>query len=110
MAVSLLLSPARFLERFGRCFGDPAHLQLHQGAEDGAAAGEEGWVCGSGLQPCHPRVPLSVPVSAPGWWQRAGRLRALLRLHLFTCRGYRGDIIDDDDDNGSRGDRWQINS
>lgn len=34
MAVSLLLSPARFLERFGRRFGDPAHLQLHQGAED----------------------------------------------------------------------------
>lgn len=70
-----LMSPARFSERFGRRFGDPAHLHLHQVAEDRAAAGEEGWVCGSRLQPCHPRVPLSVPISAPGWWQRQRRAR-----------------------------------
>lgn len=116
-----LMSPARFSERFGRHFGEPAHLHLHQVAEDRAAAGEEGWVCRSRLQPCHPLCPPLCPhfcsgvvaAAAPRSLQRAGRLRALLallRLHLFRCRGYRGDIIDDDDDNGSRGDRWQINS
>lgn len=116
MAVSLL-SPARFSERFGRRFGD---LQLHQVAEDrGSRRGGLGVrVQAPALPPpCPPLCPHFcsgvVAAAAPRSVQRAGSLRALLallRLHLFRCRGYRGDIIDDDDDNGSRGDRWQINS
>lgn len=73
---AFLPCPVRFSERFGRQFGDPAHLQLDQGAEDGAAAGEEGWgvrVQASALPP--PSVPFSVPFSAPGWWQRQRRAR-----------------------------------
>lgn len=61
-----------------------------------------------------PSVPTALPVmgtvalcAGPG----VRRLRSCLALpciHLLVFRGYRGDVIDDDD--GNRGDRWQINS